>query len=433
MAVERRAARAAALGLLALLPAGAAHATGVDGAGRRVVVPLAFTGGSRESIITITNPNPLPLAVRSTYTGAEGTSKAASTSGEIECLPQTVPANGTLTVLLKNLCLDGVDGENFGFVVLVVDMDTEPNMFVTTTVESIGVSTSIDAQPWADHDPGFAPQATLGLEVGGVRRRANQEERPVCFLGTLGEPKKVALNLLDRGGASLGTPAVFSIAAGRMLRVDLESQFGLAPADEDDLRVTFSSAEPGLLLAGCGAENKTTKSIGFQLAQTPEPADRSRLHDVVVEAETHPGPYQVPFPWWHTAVCDPADRKVTLSTYLRPDDEARCWLETWVQQAPPGYDTTPWLELQVKDPKFNVIAGGSRVKDTGTFRTRSRGALPAAAGDRYVIEISFDEDAGSWPHWPSTVPHAGGWQVHCTSAAGMSEPIPVPVQYPDDF
>jgi hypothetical protein len=432
MAVGRRASRAAALGLLALLPCGAARASGVDGAGRRVVIPLAFMGGPRESIITITNPNPVPLTVRSTYFGAEDTAKAASTSGKIDCRPQTVPANGSATVLLKNLCLDDPPvEENFGYVVLVVDMDTEPNMFVTTTVESMGVSTGIDAQPWADHDPGFAPQATLGLEVGGVRRRASQEEWPVCFVGTLGEPKKFTLSLLDRGGAPLGTPAVLSMDADRMVRVDLEKQFVLAPADEDDLRVTFSSAEPGLLIAGCGAENKSTKSIGFQLAQTPEPADRSRLHDVVVHVETNPGPYFVPYPWSHTLLHDTLDRKVVLSTYVRPDDELHCWLEAWVGASPP-YDTSPYLELRVLDPKFNVIAGGSRVKDTGPFRTPSRGHLPSAAGDRHLIEVSYDEDA-SWPHLPSFIPPTGAWQVHCTSAAGMSEPIPVPVLYLDDF
>jgi hypothetical protein len=264
-----------------------------------------------------------------------------------------------------------------------------------------------------------------------VRRRASQEERPLCFLGTLGEPKKLTLSLLDRGGAPLGTPATFSLDAGRMQRVDLESQFGLAPADEDDLRVTFSSAEPGLLLAGCGAENTSTRSIGFQLAQTPEPADRSRLHDVVVHAEMHPGPYFFPYRWSHSLLNGTTDRKVVLSTYVRPDDEVRCWLEAWVDASPP-YDTSPYLELRVLDPKFNVIAGGSQVKDTGAFRTASRGHLPPAAGDRHLIEVSYDEDA-SWPHWPSYIPPTGAWQVHCTSAAGMSEPIPVPALYLDDF
>jgi hypothetical protein len=116
----------------------------VDGAGRRLVIPLAFTGSPRESIITFTNPNPVPLTVTASYTGAEGTPKAASTvPGDIACEPQQVDANGTVTVLLRNLCPDAFspDTENFGFVVLASATDGNPNLFVTTTVESFGVTT----------------------------------------------------------------------------------------------------------------------------------------------------------------------------------------------------------------------------------------------------------------------------------------------------
>jgi hypothetical protein len=433
--VKGRAAGAAALGLLALAWSGTARASGVDGAGREVVLPLAFTGSPRESIVTLTNPNPHPLSVTARYFGAEGTPNAVSVAGSKECTPQAVPLRGSVTLLLRELCPKAFspDAENFGFVVLHSDADGLASLFVTSTIEFAGISTAIVAEPLGDHDPGFAGQDTLGLEVGGLRRRKNQDERPVCFLSTLGEPKKVMLSLLDQTGASLATTVTVAVAADQMERVDLEALFGLAPKDEDDLRVTFASVETGLLVAGCGGEHKVTRVVAYQPAQTPEPADRSRLHAVMVQATMHPGPYGIGYPWWHVALGHPASRKVTLSTYLRPDDEVRCWLEPWDEQIPAGYDTTPWLELRVRDPKFNVIAGGSQIKDTGAFHTPPRGRLPSAAGDRYLIEISFDEDAGSWPHWPSTVPHPGGWQIQCRSAAGMSEPIPVPVQYLDDF
>ena len=63
----RRAGRSAiahGLVLSAVLGAGSsgARASGVDGAGRIVVVPLVFSGPDRESLITMTNPGPEPLS-----------------------------------------------------------------------------------------------------------------------------------------------------------------------------------------------------------------------------------------------------------------------------------------------------------------------------------------------------------------------------------
>jgi hypothetical protein len=439
MAIQGRAARAAALGLLALLPSGAARASGVDGAGETVVVPLAFTGNLRESTFTITNPNPEAVRVTSTYVGAEGTRNAASIRGPLACDQQTVPGRGSVTLLLRTLCPDAFDAdvENLGYVTVSVDLPpvgppAEPvrPVFVSTIVSALGVSTGIEGEPMGDHDPGFAAPSTLGLQAGGLRTRQNQRERPLCFVGTFGELKKVSLNVFDSLGNPLASGLTRTLDPERMEAIDLQSALGLPLVDQDDLRLVATSSDPGLLLLGCGGENKDTKSIAYQPAQTPEPSDRSRLHSVMVHAEMVPGPYHVAYVWTHTTFGSPDDRKVQISTYLRPDDEVRCTLENWVGD--PYGTIWPYLELRVLDPAFNVIAGGSNVQDTGLFRTAPRGKLSSTAGDRHVIEISYNEGS-SWPHWPQHVPHAGSWQVRCVSAAGMSEPIPVPSAALDDF
>lgn len=423
---------------LALLPR-LAGASGVDGAGETVVVPLAFTGNARESTFTVTNPNPETVRVQSIYVGAEGTRNAASIRGPIPCVVQAVPGRGSVTLLLRTLCpaAFNADVENFGYVTVSVDVPpqsfpSEPirPVFVSTIVTAEGVSTGIDGQPIGDHDRGFPAQSTRGLEVGGLRTRQNQQESPRCFVGTFGEPKKVSLNVLDSSGNPLASGTTLTLDPERMERVDLQSALGLPMADQDDLRLVATSSDPGLLLLGCGGENRKTMSIAYQPSQTPEPADRSRLHWVMVHAETNPGPYKFPYPWWHTDFNQPASRKVQLSTYLRPDDEVRCVLENW--DAQPQGNITPHVELRVLDPTFKVIAGGNLINDTGQFRTASRGKNPSAAGDRHVIEISYAEGTG-WPQWPTYVPSAGSWQVRCTSAAGMSEPIPVPSTFLDDF
>jgi hypothetical protein len=430
----RTAAQVAVIGLLALLPRPAAEASGVDGAGRLMVVPLAYAGQPRDSIVTLTNPNPEPVRVRSWYVGAEGTPKAASKepNGPPECVAQQVPEKGSVTRRLRDLCpfLDLQDQQNFGYLWLTSDADASENVFVTTTVDAPGVSSGIAGQPVGAYDPGFAPIGTAGLEVGGLRTRKAQDESPSCFLGTLNEAKKLSLDLLDPTGAPLGPSVAISLPANRMERVDLEAAFALADDDRDGLRLTIASADDTQLIAGCGAEYPATNTIAYQPAQSPEPADRSRLHSVVVHAQLEEGPYSVGAPFWHTAFGAPADRKVVLSTYLRSDDEIRCVLQPWPQQAG-GFDTTPWTEIQIRDPLGTVVGGGSGAKDTKVVTTRSRGAYPAGVSQRYTIEISFDESGPSLP-WPSQVAF-GPWQVACVSAAGMSQPLGVPIAALDDF
>lgn len=76
-----------ALTVLASVPW--AHATGVDGAGRIVIVPLVVSLADRQSEITITNAGPGGLLIHSLYVGAEGTPLAASMGGVIRprCAP----------------------------------------------------------------------------------------------------------------------------------------------------------------------------------------------------------------------------------------------------------------------------------------------------------------------------------------------------------
>jgi hypothetical protein len=133
--------------------------------------------------------------------------------------------------------------------------------------------------------------------------------------------------------------------------------------------------------------------------------------------------------WENTAAGGNADTKVVLSTYLRSDDEVRCRLVPFVNQ-PNGLDTTPWLDLQMKDPNGVRVAGGTGAKDTGVVSTRARGTYGPGATQRYLIEIGFDNSATlGWPWFTTT----GGWQIQCESAAGMSEPIALPAVFTDDF
>jgi hypothetical protein len=422
--VVGRAVGTAALGVLSLSFVDAARATGVDGAGRIVIVPVVVSGDTRESVITITNAGTEDLRMRGTFVGAEGTQTAASVVGPIPCTQPVVPADGSLTLPLRDLCPGVlVDGESFGYLELISSADAHLNFFVTTDIETRNSTHSaVAGQPIGAFDTA-TPGA--GLEVAALRTQ-KADEQLFCYVASLEEGKKVALELRDAAGTSLGTRS-FNLAARRMERVELPSALNLPKLDRDALRVAVMSGDTALVIAGCGAFRPATNVLAYQHAQALAPADRARLRSVDVETGLRPGPWPVGYTWNHPLFPGGLDNVVALSTYLRSDDQVRCRIVKWSVQS---FDATPWLDLRIKDPNGTVVAGGKGVKDTGTFDTRSRGVYPPGTTQRYQIEIGFDEVAHAsnpWPQvgFPSQPAPWGGWALHCDSAAGMSEPAPI--------
>jgi hypothetical protein len=422
--VVGRAVGVAALAVLSLSVVDAARATGVDGAGRIVIVPVVVSGDTRESVITITNAGTEDLRMRGTFVGAEGTQTAASVVGPIPCLQPVVPADGSLTQPLRDLCPGvRVDGESFGYLELISSADAHLNFFVTSDIETQrSTHSAVAGQPIGAFDTA-APAA--GLEVAALRTR-KVDEQLFCYVASLEEGKKVALELRDAAGTSFGTKS-FSLAARRMERVELPSSIGLPPLDRDGLRVAVMSADTALVIAGCGPFRPATNVLSYQHAQAMAPADRARLRSVDVDAKLRPGPWTVGYRWNHPLFPGGLDNVVALSTYLRSDDQVRCRLVNYTSMP---FDPTPWLDLRILGPNGALVAGGKGVKDTGTFDTRSRGTYPPGMTQRYQIEIGFDEAAhaaNSWPQtgFPSHPQPWGGWALHCDSAAGMSEPLPI--------
>jgi len=421
--VVGRAIGMAALGVLSLSVDGA-HATGVDGAGRILIVPVVVSSPTRESVITITNAGTEALVMRGTFVGAEGTQTAASVVGPIPCLKPVVPPDGSLTLPLQDLCPGvRVDGESLGYLELISSADAHMNFFVTTVIETrSSTHSAVAGQPIGAFDTA-TPAA--GLEVAALRTR-KVDEQLFCYVASLEEAKKVTLELRDATGAPLGAMS-FSLLARRMERVELPSKLGLPALDRDRLRVAVTSGDTALVIAGCGPFRPATNVLSYQHAQAMAPADRARLRSVDVDAKLRPGPWTVGYMWNHPLFPGGLNNVVALSTYLRSDDQVRCRLVNYTGM---NFDPTPWLDLRILGPDGVKVAGGKGVKDTGTFDTRIRGFYPPGTTQRYQIEIGFDEAAhaaNSWPQtgFPSHPQPWGGWALHCDSAAGMSEPLPI--------
>jgi len=142
-----------------------ALASGVDGAGRIVVVPLAFSGPDRESVITLNNPGPAPLKIATLYVGMDATPLAGSHA----CLDQSLPPTGSLPINVRDLCgLPAMpDAENIGYLQMTASGDGASTFFASSVVLSAGgeETSAIAGEPMGAYTPGWPNSYVLGLRT----------------------------------------------------------------------------------------------------------------------------------------------------------------------------------------------------------------------------------------------------------------------------
>jgi hypothetical protein len=409
------------IGLVLLAAVPRARASGVDEAARIVVIPRVGTSSLRESRITITNPGPEWITIDALYVGADGT----PSPGPLTCNPQKVPAEGSLSVLLSDLCglAPRPDAAEFGYLELTSTADARGNFFATSRADGDEDALAVQGYPAGDFDPAMPP----GTRVIGVRNRPAAQEFLACYVAALSEAKTVVISVIDGGTSNLLLSTRVSLAARTMQRVDVNA---LLRRDRENLRIDFTSPDASLLVAGCALERPGSERFAYRLAQSPDPGatDTARMREVHVEGEMYSGRYVFGTAFNYNPKGG-ATTKMILSTYLQWDDTVRCAFERpTINNFYPG-DPSPSYELQVRDPGGSVVAGGSGIQDTGVFRTGHRGRLPASAGQRWQIELSYNEGAG----WDSLWHFAPGyWGLYCQSASGMTEPLPL-AGASDDF
>jgi hypothetical protein len=415
-----RSAIARGLVLAGALAAGPfAHASGVDGAGRIVVVPLVFNGRDRQSMITLTNGGGEPITLATRYVGADQTPHA----GLNPCDPVHLAPVESVTISLSKVCnLPPPDIEDFGYLEFQSSGDSRITFFATSIVWSNGSqeTSSIIGEPIGAFTPGWPNSYVLGLRTEGPGSPSG--EKLTCFVGAFDLDKTIMLELADGANTNLGTLFGVKVPARHMVAFDMAGALGLPAAARDNLHLLTGATDNASAVVGCAMMHPSTLAVAWQPAQSDAARDVSRLHVVDVHSELLEGPYHIGSVWTHSLIggSGTLDRKVTLSTYLQADDALRCFVE----RDPNFTDWSPWLELQVRAPDGTVVAGGNGARDTGIFQTGARGFYKPSLGNRWYIDISLDEDAfkmGGTPHQD-----AGAWGLHCESAAGMSEPIGVP-------
>jgi hypothetical protein len=425
-----------------------AAASGVDGAARTIVIPLVMNGPDRASSITITNPGRETIEIETLYIPARGTPawNIVHGPGAIACQSVKLDPENTVTLGLESLCPATAtrDAENYGYLELHSGGDSAKLFFASSWNETrTGYSFAVDGYPVGAFDPSrvstpaiplVPPFPMPGLRVVGLQTSQSGgffSERIMCYAASLQEPKRVEL-IPHVGGVALA-PVAIALKPREMERIDVTGM--IRGGSASNVTVEFSASDAGQLVGGCAVESEELKTLDFRPAHTLHPRDMSRLREVAEDSGLAAGPYVFAYTWSNTLVGDPRSTKVVLSSYVQTDDEVQCRLEQ-PSGIYPNFDPTPWLELRVVDPEGNVRAGGNGVKDTGKFSTGVRNSLKNGYQNRWLIEISFDEDHQAQQSWP-TSEKTGGWGLRCFSAAGMSHPLLVGhddfTAFKDDF
>ncbi len=389
----------------------------------------------RESTNYDTNPSPLGIRVRSTYVGAEGTPLAASVNGPVLCRELQVQRWGTEVVSLGDLCgLKTADLENFGYVQFETfgGFDAAP-FFVSSTLDAGKASLfGVEGVPAG----AFEPSQTKfwrqdALRVVGLSGEVPGGATPLgtlvhCYVGALGEPKKVAVQLVDHASGrarTLGNPIPVSLGAFTMVKLaNVFGQVGLQPGRTlSNVSAEFWAdgfllpADGAALVAACSIETVAAGTEDFRLARTPNPRDASRSRDAARgDTRFDVGPFVAGY------VMKPGD-KARMTFYQRHEDWLRCWLEPSV--VTPNYDTPAWQELQVIDPNGRVLPLGGDVRDTGPFFTGIKNEFGPGVNGRWTVEVSWRESSPGVFFVPPFRAQAFG--VACQSSSGLSALLPM--------
>lgn len=445
MKVKLLAALSAAFGIAALANGPEARASSLDGAGRIVVLPYAVSGLVRESTIYVTNPSLREIRVFSMYVGAEGTPLAASAHGLTPCKEIQVRPGETSVIPLRTLCgLGTPDVENFGYVQFATYFGFDGAPFLVSSTIDAGSSSlfGVEGVPAGAIEPSQSALVRQdALRVVGLTGEVPSgttiaEKLAHCYIGALGEPKKVTVQLMEYSSGTakpLGNPIQESLAAFTMVKLaNVFARAGLRQGSFSNVTAEFwadqvgngqpPTADGAALIAACSVETVAAKSEDFRLARTPNPRDASRSRNAARgDTRFDIGPFQIGY------LMKLGD-KARMTFYQRHEDWMRCWLEPSV--VTPNDDTPAYQELQVIDPNGRVLPLGDNVSDTGPFFTGVKNESGPGVNGRWTLEVSWQESSPGVQVVPPFSP--GSFAVSCRSSSGLSALLPASLGV-DDF
>jgi hypothetical protein len=291
---------AALLPLACVAPGASAQST--DGYHSIQVFPLVVDTASFTQRFDFTNPTIKDVVVQATFLPADGTAQAAT--GQLACLPTTVPASSDREVLygdndtaekprkigsatvasLRALCPALPPGSAFGMLYTwEEDADTLPYAGFSRVSNPLGIGFSVEAFP--AHAFGGADTVVTGL----VRRTASDTAPALqsnCFIGNLNQvtpdaPQNVRVGTLgwasvyedfflyrQNEATSFARGTVF-LPPGRIVRLlDVFAAAGAPPGDYENVSIRFRHLnESPALVTFCTVQDNTSYGADFRIGK----------------------------------------------------------------------------------------------------------------------------------------------------------------------
>jgi len=363
------------LALSGLALAGTAMAQSASGYATIIRVPVAVNTATFSTTLNIHNPNLQAITVGVTYYGAVGTSSPFQRA----CTAQTIASGATSQVTLAALCGFGIGTSNFGHLRLQeVNIQNRPFAVYSRVSTFGGDGFSVEGFPI-----GSITGSTGWTYATGLRRQAGAPGYTSnCFVGSKGEAVDVEWSLFDDAGAQIGATQTTPLAANQMVRfLNVFSAVGAPAGDINGATARFgevlATGEPGFM-AFCTVQNNTSFDADFRMAKENEPADE-RSDKFSFSATTGLGAV--------LSIPDFATQDV-LGIYLQHPDFVQCALS--------GSGSAD-LEMRLKDPQGNVVAGGNNVTSFGEVYLGERSTRNSGQNGLWTLEVENGSFALTYP------------------------------------
>jgi hypothetical protein len=399
------------LGLLGVLscaglacPTASAQTT--DGYHAIQIIPLVVDNASFTQRFQFRNPNTTPLTLSMRFFPDKALNIAP-----IQCTPQTVQPNTTLTLVrLASFCPLPA-GTMFGYLYTSEASGLPYAAFARTTNPS-GIGFSVEGFP------AHTFTAATGV-VTGLQRSPGFGTN--CFLGNLNDVQplaarastQVALTLRDNGGNQIGNTISVTLAPGEIQRqLDVFAKAGVPAGDFFDATATieeFGNDEPGIL-AFCTVQENVTVGADFRIAKQEwgaggqaNPTDTIGAQDnhvtrnTSVDVDSVGRAFQIP---------GSASSANTHVMYFRHPDYVQCEITDGAGTRLPA---TYGLEMRLVGPDGLTIAGGDGLTGFGKVYLGDKTDRNGGSNTRYRIEVEDGEqNSGA----------LRSYRLHCQSGSG---------------
>ncbi len=348
------------------------HATSTDGYHKIIVVPVVVNSSTYKSKIFIHNPSTSqPISVQLTfYQGVPYTGVDPAPVVGVDCGVKAVAVRQALLFAdLVALCPAAPPpppgGSVFGWLrAEEVTPGTNRTFAIITRVDNTARTNGFEVE-------GFPAHTFTGADayVVGMARTldADGKLKTNCFVSALNEAATVTVTLLDGdSGAQLFQTAPINLPANRLVRLlDVHGVSG--DYGNGMLKIgTTPAPGPGLVFPGviafCTVENDQSRDDDFRIAKAVPVFDNQASRTWIENVDE----------LGNTFAVDNAHRN-THVVYFKHPDVVHCGVYDPATAGDPSPALLTTMEVRLRDPEGNAIAGGANQSSFANLYTGDKG------------------------------------------------------------